>query len=104
VVGTLREGLDVNDVLRVIHPGGSVTGAPRPAALEVIRQLEPAPRRFYCGTLGLSLGQATRCALLIRTGWRELDGWQWGVGNGITWDSEAKAEHEEVRVKLGAIG
>ncbi len=104
VVGTLREGLGVNEVLHAVHPGGSVTGAPRPAALEVISRLEPTPRRFYCGTLGLSLGLTTRCALLIRTGWKDAEGWQWGVGNGITWDSDAPAEHAEVRLKLGAIG
>jgi anthranilate synthase/aminodeoxychorismate synthase-like glutamine amidotransferase len=104
VVGALGEGLGIDDVLQVVHPGGSVTGAPRPAALAVIGQLEPTPRRFYCGTLGLSTSTETRCALLIRTGWKTGDSWRWGVGNGITWDSEASAEHEEVRVKLGAIG
>ncbi|MCU0702320.1 MAG: chorismate-binding protein, partial [Myxococcaceae bacterium] len=53
VEGTLRPGLGVADVLGVMHPGGSVTGAPRPAAMAVIAELEPTPRQLYCGTLGV---------------------------------------------------
>lgn len=104
VEGELRDGVTLAQVLRVMHPGGSVTGAPRPAAMAVIRELEPSPRRFYCGTLGLEAGGTFRAALLIRTANRlSADAWEYGVGGGITWDSDPKAELDEVRLKLGAL-
>jgi anthranilate/para-aminobenzoate synthase component I len=104
VEGTLRDGLGVADVLRIMHPGGSVTGAPRPAAMALIRQLEPTPRQLYCGTLGLEHHESFRAALLIRTATKTATGWVYGVGSGITWDSEPDAELAEVRLKLGALG
>ena len=104
VEGELREDVTIAEVLRVMHPGGSVTGAPRPAAMAVIRELEPSPRRFYCGTLGLETGEAFRAALLIRTATRVGERrWEYGVGGGITWDSDPSAELDEVRLKLGAL-
>jgi anthranilate/para-aminobenzoate synthase component I len=104
VEGTLREGLGVADVLRVMHPGGSVTGAPRPAAMAVISELERSPRQRYCGTLGVEVADTFRAALLIRTATRSADGWVYGVGSGITWDSDPAAELAEVQLKLGALG
>ncbi len=101
VEGTLTKSLA--EVLSVVHPGGSVTGAPREAALEVIEALEPTARGAYCGTLGLEREGAARFALLIRTAQRLDAGWRYGVGSGITWDSDPQAELEEVRLKLGAL-
>ncbi len=103
IEGTLRDEVTLDQLVRTLHPGGSVTGAPRQAALELISALEPTPRRFYCGTLGLALGTRARCALLIRTAWRTHSTWTWGVGNGITWNSEPSAELDEVHLKLGAL-
>jgi anthranilate/para-aminobenzoate synthase component II len=103
VEGTLREGTTLQDVLAVVHPGGSVTGAPREAALEDIAKLETTPRGAYCGALGLESNGTSRVALLIRTAERIGDGWRYGVGGGITWDSDPHAELEEVRLKLGAL-
>ncbi len=103
VEGTLRADVTLRDVLSVVHPGGSVTGAPRKAALQLIDQLERTPRGAYCGTLGLEMGDAARFALLIRTAERLPTHWQYGVGGGITWDSSPEAELDEVRLKLGAL-
>lgn len=103
VEGQLEEQVTADDVLRRVHPGGSVTGAPREAALAVIERLESAPRRFYCGALGLTSRGCLRTALLIRTAWREPSGWRWGVGGGITWDSVPEKELEELHLKLGAL-
>ncbi|MFO0596694.1 MAG: chorismate-binding protein [Myxococcaceae bacterium] len=103
VVGTLREGVSVAEVLAQVHPGGSVTGAPRVAACEQIARLEPTPRGAYCGMLGLELGDAMTAALLIRTAERTAGGWTYGVGSGITWDSVPEQELDEVRLKLGAL-
>ncbi len=103
VDGVLRAGVTLAQVLEVVHPGGSVTGAPRPAALQTIAKLEPTLRGAYCGTLGLETGSTSRFALLIRTAERAGEAWRYGVGSGITWDSDPGAELEEVRLKLGAL-
>ena len=104
VAGVLRPGVTADDVVRHLHPGGSVTGAPRPAALEFIARLEDGPRGAYCGTLGVVAGGFARYALLIRTAFRHAPGaWTYGVGAGITWNSVAATELEELRMKLRAL-
>ena len=103
VEGELPEGTTLRQVLNVVHPGGSVTGAPREAALQQIARLELTPRGAYCGALGFESGGASRFALLIRTAERSGETWRFGVGSGITWDSDPRAELEEVRLKLGAL-
>lgn len=103
VTGALREGVELRELLSVLHPGGSVTGAPREAALAVIDELEPTPRGAYCGTLGLVGDDGARFSLLIRTAQRHAAGWTYGVGGGITWDSRAEDEWAEVQLKLGAL-
>jgi anthranilate/para-aminobenzoate synthase component I len=103
VTGRLREGLGVDDVLHALHPGGSVTGAPKQAACEMIARLEPTPRGAYCGTLVLTQGERSVASLLIRTAERGPEGFVYGVGAGITWDSRAEAELDELHTKLGAL-
>jgi anthranilate synthase/aminodeoxychorismate synthase-like glutamine amidotransferase len=103
VSGVLREDVSTEALLRQLHPGGSVTGAPRPAACELISKLEPTPRGAYCGTLALERDDELTASLLIRTAEKTPTGWRYGVGSGITWDSDAQAELEEVRLKLGAL-
>ncbi len=103
VEGVLRSDVGLDEVFSVVHPGGSVTGAPRAAALEVIARLERSPRGAYCGALGLELGEAMRASLLIRTAERRAGGWRYGVGGGITWGSTPEGELAEVRLKLGAL-
>lgn len=103
VEGTLRDDVTLAEVFSVVHPGGSVTGAPRQAALSVIAALERTPRGAYCGALGLQLEDSLRASLLIRTAEKQSNGWRYGVGGGITWDSSPNAELDEVRLKLGAL-
>lgn len=90
--------------LDALHPGGSVTGAPKAAALALIGRLERTPRGPYCGALGFWKGAASTFSLLIRTATRTGAGWAYGVGSGIVWDSDADREIEEFRTKLGALG
>ncbi len=103
VEGELPAGTTLAEVLAAVHPGGSVTGAPREAALQHIAALEPTPRGAYCGALGLEENSSARVALLIRTAERIGAAWRYGVGSGITWNSDPLAELEEVRLKLGAL-
>ncbi len=103
VEGELAAGATPLQALAALHPGGSVTGAPKIAALAMIRELERRPRGAYCGTLGLVAGDRSVFALLIRTAVRGAQGWSYGVGSGIVHDSDADAELDELRTKLGAL-
>jgi anthranilate/para-aminobenzoate synthase component I len=103
IVGVLDDGKTPLDVLAALHPGGSVTGAPKRAALSMIGRLEPDERGAYCGALGLLTGARSVFSLLIRTAARSAQGWVYGVGSGIVYDSDPQAELEELRVKMGAL-
>jgi anthranilate/para-aminobenzoate synthase component I len=105
VEGTLRRDVTLADVLESLHPGGSVTGAPKAAAHAMIRTLEPTPRGPYCGTVGLITGRRATFSILIRTAVRTpgTDCWTYGVGGGITWGSDAAEELAEAERKLGAL-
>src|SRR5262249_20925254 len=68
VVGTLAPGLDALDLLRATFPGGSITGAPKVRAMEIIAELEPSQRGVYCGSIGYwSLTGALDTNIAIRT-------------------------------------
>lgn len=104
VGGELRAEVTLRDALAALHPAGSVTGAPRPAAIEHLRALESTPRGLYCGAIGLELEGRATFAVAIRTASRVDQGtWTYGVGSGITFASDARAELDEIRLKLGAL-
>ncbi|RCS53860.1 aminodeoxychorismate synthase component I [Bremerella cremea] len=96
ILGRLREEVDVRDLLQAIFPGGSITGAPKIRAMEIISELEPTARGPYCGSLGyLGFDGSIDWNILIRTivaagGW-----WQFPVGGGIVADSDPLREYEE---------
>jgi len=96
VRGRLRSGLGPVDVLRAAFPGGSVTGAPKIRAMEIIAELEPTARGPYCGSLGyLGFDGSMDTNLLIRT-FTVGKGWvQFCVGGGIVADSDPQREYEE---------
>jgi para-aminobenzoate synthetase / 4-amino-4-deoxychorismate lyase len=86
------------ELFAALFPCASVTGAPKPATMRLIRALEPAPRGVYCGAIGfVAPGGRARFAVAIRT--LELDlrasTFRYGVGSGVTWDSDAVAEWRE---------
>ena len=88
VHGELADGVRTADLLRATFPPGSVTGAPKRAAVQAIAELEPEPRGAYTGSLGLvSPVAGTDLNVLIRTFEIERDRLQLGVGGGITADS-----------------
>ena len=109
VEGELRDDVGLADVLEATFPGGSITGAPKIAAVDIIAELEPVGRGASMGALGRVHGNGDlELALTIRT-FAIADGrihlW---VGGGIVWDSEPEQEVEESWVKarplLAAVG
>jgi para-aminobenzoate synthetase component 1 len=96
VRGRLRPGLGPVDLLRAAFPGGSVTGAPKIRAMEIIAELEPTARGPYCGCLGyIGFNGNMDTSILIRT-FTIARGWvQFPVGGGIVADSDPQREYEE---------
>jgi anthranilate synthase component 1 len=109
VTGQLRGDADVVDVLDATFPAGSMTGAPKRSAVELLGQWESGPRGYYSGIIGVwrSDGSAT-LAMTIRTAVVTNRGLSIGVGGGITALSEPDSEITEVGIKampfLRALG
>lgn len=104
VEGTLREELDAVDLLKASFPGGSITGAPKLRAMEILEGLEPTRRGPYTGSIGywgldgnLDLSIVIRTAIV--TGGRAYV----QVGGGIVADSDAEAEYQETMDKARAL-
>jgi para-aminobenzoate synthetase component 1 len=96
VCGQLADGRTALDLLRAAFPGGSVTGAPKVRAMEIIAELEPAARGPYCGCLGyLGFDGALDLNILIRTITAGRGWWQLPVGGGVVAQSKPQAEYEE---------
>jgi para-aminobenzoate synthetase component 1 len=101
VSGRLRPGCGWADAIGATFPPGSVTGAPKLAAIDHIRQLEPVPRGVYCGAVGW-VDADRGCGDLnvaIRTFWVEEGELHLGTGGGITWDSDPADEWAETELK-----
>jgi para-aminobenzoate synthetase component 1 len=96
VGGRLRPGCGPVDVVRAVFPGGSITGAPKIRAMEIIDELEPTRRSVYTGAIGYySRGGISTFNIAIRTMLVERDRVSYQVGGGIVADSEPEAEYEE---------
>lgn len=104
VSAELAAGRDAVDLLASCFPGGSITGAPKLRAMEVIRELEPLPRQSYCGTaFYLDVGGNLDSNITIRSlHWKpgEIRCW---AGGGIVSDSECELEYEECFHKINTI-
>ena len=104
VVGQLRPDRDVWDLMTGCFPGGSITGAPKIRAMEIIAELEPTVRGAYCGSL-FALGPCGDfdSSILIRT-FTLRDGWlQFPVGGGIVADSDPLDEYRETLHKASGM-
>ncbi|HEY2412174.1 MAG TPA: chorismate-binding protein, partial [Pirellulaceae bacterium] len=96
VEGTLCEGQTPLDLLRKCFPGGSITGAPKLRAMEIIAELEPTLRGAYCGAFGyLGINGQMDMNILIRTITAGRGWWQLPVGGGIVADSNPQHEYDE---------
>jgi para-aminobenzoate synthetase component 1 len=104
VEATLRNDLTAIDVLRTAFPGGSVTGAPKIRAMEIIAELEPTVRGAYCGSLGyIGLDGRMDTSILIRTITAARGWWQLPVGGGIVAQSNPQEEYEETWHKAAGM-
>lgn len=109
LVSTIRSTLDDNvsttEALLAAFPGGSITGAPKKRAMEIINELEAKPRSFYCGSLFYCSGNKLDSNILIRT--FELDKTtgiiETWAGGGIVSDSDAEGEYQESLDKISRL-
>ncbi|HMC12450.1 MAG TPA: anthranilate synthase component I family protein [Pirellulaceae bacterium] len=96
VEGTLAPGKTAIDLVRAAFPGGSITGAPKIRAMEIIAELEPTARGPYCGCLGyFGFDGSMDLNILIRTITASRGWWQFPVGGGIVAQSSPEREYEE---------
>jgi para-aminobenzoate synthetase component 1 len=104
VRGRLREGKDFFDLIAATFPGGSITGAPKIRAMEIITELERVPRGPYCGSLFyLGLDGRADSSILIRT-FTQSGGWlRFPVGGGITAESDPASEYAETLHKAEGL-
>jgi para-aminobenzoate synthetase component 1 len=104
VAGTVPREVGIGDLLRATFPGGSITGAPKIRAMEIIDEIERGARGFYTGTLGW-IDASGDCDLnvAIRTAVVRDGRLTYGVGGGIVADSHPEREHAECRLKAEAL-
>ena len=104
VTGRLREGLSYTDVLRATFPAGTVSGAPKIRALEIIRELEPVKRNVYAGSIGyIGWHGDADTAIAIRTAVIQDGRLHVQAGAGIVYDSDPVKEWEETMNKGRAL-
>lgn len=104
IKGKLRENCDLIDLLLATFPGGSISGAPKLRALEIINELELNNRNAYTGVLGyLGFDGNLDLNILIRSIIKKDENLFFQVGGGITWDSKESDEYEECLSKASAI-
>jgi len=101
VRGRLRPGTSLGALLRAVFPGGSISGAPKIRALQLIEELEPAARGFYTGAIGWTeMNGGSRFNIAIRTAVIDRAGrLTYWAGGGIVADSDAQREYEESLLK-----
>jgi para-aminobenzoate synthetase component I len=104
ITGELREGKTMGDLIAATFPGGSITGAPKIRAMEVIAEIEQAPRGVYCGAIGyLGFDGNADLNIAIRTAQFTRGVARVQAGGGITARSNPAAEYEESLTKLSRI-
>lgn len=109
IEGTLSAGAGWNEIFAATAPPGSVSGAPKSSALEVISRLETAPRDIYCGGFGWvdADNQTAKLAVGIRTFWQSnvagIPVLNFGTGAGITWESDPEGEWHETELKASHL-
>lgn len=104
VIGELKPDLNISDLLKSVFPGGSITGAPKIRAMEIIDELENSSRGLYTGSIGyIGLDEKCDFNIVIRTAMHKDGEFHLGVGGGITCESDPESEYEETLQKAKAI-
>ena len=104
VTGQLKPGCDVIDLLAATFPGGSITGAPKIRAMQIIAELEPTERGPYCGSLGyIGFDGDAVFNILIRTVTASNNRWAIPVGGGIVAQSQPQSEYDETWAKAAGM-
>ncbi len=104
IEGILRADVDQVDCLRAMFPGGSITGAPKVRAMEIIEELEPTKRGLYTGSIGyLGFNGNIDLSIVIRTIFIKDNRAYFSVGGGIVADSDPEAEYQETMDKARAL-
>ena len=94
----------LGEILEALFPAGSITGAPKRAAVQTIRRLEPVARGVYTGTIGFRDDRGrTELSVAIRTAVVTEDVVRYHAGGGIVWDSDPRAEDAECHAKSVAF-
>ena len=100
----MKDGVDAVHCLKKCFPGGSITGTPKIRAMEIIDELEKLKRSLYTGSIGyFSFDGNADFNIIIRTMIKKEDTVYFGVGGGITWDSDEEAEYQETLDKAKAL-
>lgn len=103
ISGTLRHGLDAVDLLQACFPGGSITGAPKRRAMQIIDELEPAGRELYCGSVfRIGYDGNLDSSISIRTLLKRGERFYYWAGGGVVADSQCDAEYRETLDKSAA--
>ena len=104
VKARLAADRDVFDCIEALFPGGSITGAPKVRAMQIIEELEPPRRGVYCGSVGyIGFDGNAELNIAIRSLHLTDGKLDYQVGSGIVWDSEPEAEYQETLDKGRAI-
>ncbi len=104
VKATIDNKYSITDCIKASFPGGSITGAPKIRAMEVIDELEPTSRNIYTGSIGyIDLNQNIDLNIVIRTFVCKDDKAYFQAGGGIVWDSDASDEYQESLDKAFAL-
>lgn len=100
VEGILKNEISPVEIIKATFPGGSITGAPKKRAMEIIEELEPDKRSFYTGALGyIGFNHNMLFNILIRTILLKNNTLYYPVGGGIVWDSVPEKEYQETITK-----
>ena len=99
--GTLREEIAWSEIFHLLSPAGSISGAPKSSATQVIKENERV-RGPYCGVLGWVQSDRAELSVAIRIFWKD-NGIHFGTGAGITWSSKALDEWNETVLKADRL-
>ena len=104
ISGTLNNNTKFSNIIRALFPGGSITGAPKERAIEIIDLIEKNPRNIYTGSIGHVINnQRMNFNIAIRTLTINKGIGSYHVGGGIVWDSDPLLEWEEANTKSNIL-